>query len=101
MKKHYLFITVIFAIAITMYGISVNNVRAVSEIKGTTETEESCYILRDYNGRIALFEPDNEKPVKVFDVFTRSLPENDVMLLRKGIRINARDVEKKLEEYLS
>ena len=102
MKKHFLFITLIMCVAFIMFGVSLNNtVKATSQPPVTTEIKEITYILSDYHGRIALFESENPVPVKVFDVFTSSLPESDIELIKGGINVKYEDVNKTLEDYLS
>lgn len=87
---------------LALFGVSLNNgVKATSQTPKTTEIQEDIYILSDYHGRIALFEKDNPTPIKVFDVFTMSLPERDVELIKDGITVNYEEINKTIEEYLS
>lgn len=58
--------------------------------------------LRDYHGRIALYEPsdDPESPRQVYDLYTRLLPENDVLALQAGIGVSSEeDLERLLEDF--
>ncbi len=101
MKKHILILTLIVSTGFALFGISANNAKATSQTAETTEVVEKTYILTDYHGRIALFESNNQIPIKVFDVFTSTLPEKDIELITKGIKVNYNEVPKTLEEYLS
>lgn len=44
------------------------------------------YILKEYNGKIAVFSGDNSTPVEVFDVEYSSLPYADRQELSAGIK---------------
>ncbi len=102
MKKDFLIITLIICMAFTLFGISLNNrAKATSQQPKTTEKQEEIYILSDYHGRIALFQEGNPTPIKVFELFTASLPESDIELLKEGLIMNYEDVNKTLEEYIS
>lgn len=101
MKKHLLIIALIISTAFALFAVSVNNAKATSSHPQTTENQERIYTLTDYHGRIALFEENNQTPIKVFDVFTSTLPEKDIELIKTGIKINYSDVTKTLEDYLS
>ena len=48
------------------------------------------YVLRDDRGRLALYKVDGSGPVAVYDVYTRLLPEPDVLALQKGIPVSDR-----------
>ncbi len=44
-------------------------------------------ILREWNGQIALFEGDTNKPTEVYEVAVAALPEEEQQRLRAGIAI--------------
>lgn len=66
-----------------------------------SEATEKIYILKDFNGRLALFENNSDIPLEVFDIFTSSLPQKDIERLNKGIKTSYEELEGLLEEYLS
>ncbi len=102
MKKHFFFITLILCMAFTLFGISLNNTaKATSQAENHTESPEELYILSDYHGRIALFKAGNGTPIKVFDVFTSSLPQKDVDLIKSGIALKYEDINNTVEDFLS
>ncbi len=102
MKKHFLLITLITCMGLALFGVSLNNrVKATSQTPKTTEIQEDIYILSDYHGRIALYKDGNHTPIKVFNVFTASLPERDIELIMAGLRVNYEDINKTIEEYVS
>lgn len=64
------------------------------------QAEESRYVLRDFNGQLALFEPDGEAPVARYDVYTALLPEEDAALLREGIPVaDQAQLQRLLEDF--
>ena len=46
----------------------------------------NSYILKEYNGKIAVFLGTNSKPLDIFDVEFSSLPYSDRQELIKGIK---------------
>lgn len=67
-----------------------------------TDLEEYPYLLRTYEGKLALFSTDLVKPDMVFDVYVRTLPEFDRDQLERGVRVP--DYEKLtslIEDYIS
>ncbi len=60
------------------------------------------YLLRTYDGKLAVFTTDLVTPDLVFDVYVRTLPEQDQQDLERGIRVA--DYEKLVslvEDYIS
>ena len=60
------------------------------------------YVLRDYGGKLAVFEADSVTPDIVFDVYIKNLPEFDIKELQTGVY--ARDTEelnRLIEDYIS
>lgn len=46
---------------------------------------EANYFLGEFNGKLAIFEADNNAPIEVLDVYIESLPERDVQRIKNGI----------------
>ena len=60
------------------------------------------FLLGVYEGKIALWKDNQEKPIKVLPYQVSMLPEADQRVLRKGIHIdNLSQLYKMLEDYLS
>ena len=60
------------------------------------------YLLRDYEGRLAIFREESNTPEMIFDVYTRLLPQADQERLTEGI--SAPDYEtltRLIEDYIS
>lgn len=58
---------------------------------------KSCYLLKEYEGRIALYEPPFEVPEEVYSIYVDTLPPADQERLSSGIPI---DTPAQLEDYL-
>lgn len=56
-----------------------------------------AYIVKDFNGNIAVFEKDKSVPFKVTQVNTRNLPKKDQDLLKIGIPVHS---EQELAELM-
>lgn len=66
-------------------------------LPGSTDTE---YIMRDYNGKVAVFREGANTPDEVFDVFTNSLPPDEHERLINGITIQGdEELQKMIEAY--
>ncbi len=49
------------------------------------EQSEHYYILKEYEGKLALFESEEITPKEIFDININIFPENDIKKLQKGI----------------
>lgn len=60
------------------------------------------YIVKEYNGNIAIFEENSDVPFKVTDIRLCELPEGDKKLLSKGIPASSsQELNCILEDYCS
>lgn len=59
-----------------------------------------CFVLREYNGKIALMEEGSEEPIAVYKTPISSLYPADAELLKEGIRLKNRAELTKLIEDL-
>lgn len=101
MKKHIFFLSIIIFLSL---GFITSNLTKMNAYQTSTyeNTTDFHYILKDYNGKIALFTSDREAPVEVYDIFTNSLPDRDAEKLSKGITASdEKELSKLLETYLS
>ena len=58
------------------------------------------YLLREDAGLIALFRPGQEEPVRVYELYTHLLPQEDVLSLQKGIPIESEEqLARLLEDF--
>lgn len=64
------------------------------------EQTGSQYIMRDYNGRIAVFRNGEDFPDEVFDIFTSSLPKEESERIMNGIAIqDSQELQEMIEAY--
>ena len=104
MKKHLIIISAIILLGIFLIvSATKKSTNVIYYDKETTDyqQEEIKYVLKDYNGRIALFYESKEKPIEVYNVFTSSLPETDAQQLEKGIAVTEDELNKVLSDYIS
>lgn len=59
-----------------------------------------CFVLKEYDGRIALMEDGTDEPLAVYDTPLTSLYPSDAELLRRGIRLSSRAELSRLIEDL-
>lgn len=59
-----------------------------------------CFVLKEYNGRIALLEEGTDEPLAVYKTPLSALYPSDAELIRKGIRLNSRAEISRLIEDL-
>lgn len=60
------------------------------------------FLLGIHDGYIALWKDGADKPVEVFPIQAKLLPEADQKMLRQGIRIeSAEHLARLMEDYLS
>lgn len=66
----------------------------------TTEEEtSSCWIVREHEGRIAVFNEDGTA-LAHWDVYVKALPKADQILLREGITVTSRqELYALMEDY--
>ncbi len=65
-------------------------------------SDDYLYLLREYEGKVALFARGSQTPQLVFERPVRHLPEYDQMLLEDGIKINSdEELVARIEDYIS
>jgi len=66
------------------------------------EQEEYLYVVRDFNGKVAVFKIGNDVPEYVFNVYTNALPALDQQQLGEGIYAkNDYELRGLIEDYSS
>ncbi len=67
---------------------------------GQSGGEDYAYLLRETDGKIGLYLPQEDTPRQVLDIYTYTLPEYDQQLLQEGIPVtDEEDLQKYLEEF--
>lgn len=71
-----------------------------SEVSSAVDTKPTMYILKDYNGKIAVFEPSEDTPEQVLDVYVQNLPTMDQQMLKSGIEVDSeQELRNLIEDY--
>ncbi len=71
------------------------------EIVKTVITDRVRYIMREYDGKLAIFNDDGTV-YKVYDINVELLPEYDQKLLKEGIQITGEEeLRARVEDYTS
>lgn len=55
------------------------------EVKIRKISDGKRYLLKEYEGRLALFDEEGNKPSVIFKVYTDNLPDMDKFKLKEGI----------------
>lgn len=63
---------------------------------GISETYK--YLLKEYNGKIGIFETGSDTPIQIIDIPINTLPEEDIKSLKLGIRVKDVDALNKIIE---
>lgn len=84
------------AVALAFCAAAFLTVSAIIENAAPNGSEK--YIMRDYNGRIAVFVYGEDEPQEMFDVFTSSLPRDEAERVYKGITVEGEEALQKLIE---
>lgn len=90
-------------IALTLVGGSAAYVASaagsVLEAAEQTATQLSCYVLREYNGSVALFSDDGTEPIAQYSAPIADVNPADAALLKEGIRLRGlTEVSRLLED---
>lgn len=72
------------------------------ELSSEQKSFDHEYLLKSYEGKLAVFLPQKQNPEKVFDVWVSSLPQYDRGQLELGIPIkNYEELVERIEDYIS
>lgn len=97
MKKLFFALCTIFCTALIM--ISILQMKNTVPAPADTPTQ-TAYIIKEYGGKVAVFNNTDEDPLAVYEVYVHLLPENDIELLRKGIAVDDDyTLQKTLEDF--
>lgn len=103
MKNHLILATVLSVTALcaaAMLADSPTERRSAVTVPQTTTSY--LFILRDFEGKIALYENGKSSPSEIYEIYTDSLPAADATRLRTGIAAkNDAELLRLLEDYLS
>ena len=64
------------------------------------QSTQVSYFLREYDGKIGVFQGETTLPFEILDVYVSNLPSVDQMELRSGIEILTKEeLSAKIEDY--
>lgn len=62
--------------------------------------QNTGYLLKDNGGHLALYTADGTGPLAEYDIYTRLLPENDILALQEGVAVaDEAELQQRLEDY--
>lgn len=99
-KRIVILLTVCLFLSVCTFGCADDK----SATPGTeTTVAEYKYRLKDYKGRLALYQNGNDTPTEIYDIFTESLPVYDAKILKsEGIKAkDEKELKIILDNYLS
>jgi hypothetical protein len=68
----------------------------------STKSEETIYVIKSYEEKIAVFHPGNKDPLFVYDFYITSLPDIDAKRIKDGIvAYNKAELQQILEDFIS
>ena len=77
-------------------------IKESSKIEISQPIEEYQYVLKEFNGKLAVFEKGDKDPQMIFDVSIDSLPEIDMIELKQGLKIkDANELNERIEDFIS
>ncbi|MDR2932944.1 MAG: hypothetical protein LBV27_07535 [Oscillospiraceae bacterium] len=66
------------------------------------ESVDYAYLLKEYEGRIAVFVPGKDEPEIIFDTFVKFLPDYDRIQMKNGIPVkDYATLSAIVEDYIS
>lgn len=104
MKKVFIVPAAIFAVLFIVSAIRLSypvNTQEKTPTSKISSSKEVMYILKEYNGILAVFTPNSDTPQKKLpDVMIASLPEYDKLLLKTGIKVYSdKELQRLIEDY--
>lgn len=92
-----LILCIVFLLTFIIFGFSVTVGRADNTIS-KEEVGNTGYLLREYEGRLAIFKENQSDPIKKFEVYIEELPERDIAKLKVGIKTDSFEGAMRLAE---
>ncbi|MBR1779287.1 MAG: BofC C-terminal domain-containing protein [Clostridia bacterium] len=86
-----LFSLAFFLIIFIISSKNIKNHQDESHKEYNTPSENSLsYIVKDFNGNVAVFDMGSETPIQITEVHTNNLPTSDQKMLQQGIIVKSR-----------
>lgn len=104
MKKLITISGLIVVICLITSFLILPNIKSASTNDATSSIVSSSltYVIKNFNGSVAVFEEGNDKPFKITGVSVNTLPYADQEVLKNGIIVNSQsELTRLLEDYCS
>ena len=94
-------IAVVLSCIAVILSLLLNN--SSEKVIGNAEpTQKVEYVLKDYNGHIAVFYSNKDTPYEEFDIPTDTFSEYDKNMLKQGIKADTQEeIRQLIEDYTS
>lgn len=91
-------VVLVLSISVFFYAVGQSE-----EVAGAQNSEPVTwqYIIREYNGNIAVYENGTDVPFELYEVPVETLPEKDVKSLQDGIQVRTEQELRRLLEDLT
>ncbi len=91
---------VVFVLSVSIFFYAIGQSEEVAKAQNS-EPVTWQYVIREYNGNIAVFEQGNDIPFELYEVPVETLPEEDVKSLQNGIQVRTEQELRRLIEDLT
>ncbi len=82
--------------------VSINNDIKRRELQDYSHIVQDYYTIKEYEGKIAVYKNDENKPYVIYDAYVSLLPQQDILRLKKGIVTDDKEyLQKVIEDYTS
>ena len=104
-KSYIILITATLILCAVLLGMTnsqdgVDDDSPIQLISSSPLNSISPYLMKEYEGKIAIFEADLSAPVRTLDIFVHNLPEYDQQELKNGIPLDSmEEVNQRIEDY--
>lgn len=93
---------VVVGIAVFILVLSVSVFLYAIGNKKTDEPVSYSYIIKEYDGNIAVFKAGESTPDQIYEVPVETLPEEDIQSLQSGIQVyNEQQLQSLIEDLTS
>lgn len=95
-KGRALYLALLGALAAVCIGVGAAMMLSPAE----SEEQAPAYLLKDHAGRLALYAADGAGPLAEYDIYTRLLPEQDLLALQQGVPVaDEQELQRRLEDF--
>lgn len=89
-------------------SVNAENTPQTTQTSSAKENSESSpqpdqfYMLKTYNGKIAVYSSDSDIPIEITGASVAKLPKSDQQALKEGIKVNTKkELNRLLEDFCS